>query len=371
MLITQTHNSKLLIYLRHNILIFLSKHLLLLIFTMSEALILSCINGNIEAVNTLQPILIEDTFTSIQYQTCKDEDICDICANMNKATNRLKETRDALLYYKKYHANDYTNDTHRLYEHTQKAVADIEERLSSLQRDKSYFFNVDNPDKQRDKENFLFGEEGFRNSLARLLCELKKLKAVLDDISKECEERNGNPNLVRIIYQEAYKREAKACDSDKGVLFSPGQINESIPKCKLDNDDVICAFYHKWNNSQFHQHVLWSEGKLVVDTKQESEESAFFEEMRNRLGAEKAADMRKFVQYYIDNESQIDQSDQTKYVAVILEKIGSKKSILLDYFNRLYAYMGGQSTPKKYQTVCAAARKYENNDSDAYRILVL
>ena len=135
----------------------------------------------------------------------------------------------------------------------------------------------------------------------------------------------------------------------------------------MDNDDVICAFYHKWNNSQFHQHVLRSEGKLVVDTKQESEEGAFFEEMRNRLGAEKAAYMRKFVQYYIDNESQIDQSDQTKYVAVILEKIGSKKSILLDYFNRLYAYMGGTSTPKKYQTVCAAARKYENNDSDAYR----
>lgn len=334
---------------------------------MSESLILSCINGNTEAVNTLQNILNEDTFTSIQYKTCKDEDISDICANMNKATNRLKETRDALLYYKKYHANDYTNDTHRLYEHTQKDVADIEEQLSSLQRDKSYFFNVDNPDKQRDKENFLFAEEGFCNSLASLLCELKKLKAVLDDISKECEERNGNPNLVRIIYQEAYKREAKACDSDKGVLFSPNQINESIPKCKLDNDDDIRAFYHKWNYSQFHQHVLWSEGKLVVDTKQESEESAFFEEMRNRLGAEKAADMRKFVQYYIDNESQIDQSDHTKYVAVILEKIGSKKSILLDYFNRLYAYMGGTSTPKKYQAVCAAARKYENNDSDAYR----
>lgn len=337
------------------------------LFCMIEPLILSCINGNTEAVNTLQHILTEDTFTSIQYKTCKDEDISEICAKMNKATNRLKETRDALLYYKKYHANDYTNDTHRLYEHTQKDVADIEEQLSSLQRDKSYFLNVDNPDKQRDKENFLFGEEGFYNSLASLLCELKKLNAVMDVISKECEERNGNPNLLRIIYQEAYKREAKACDSVKGVLFSPDQINESIPKCKLDNDDVICAFYHKWNNSQFHQHVLWSEGKLVVDTKQESEEGALFEEMCNRLGAEKAADMRKFVQYYIDNESQIDQSDQTKYVAVILEKFGSNIKNLLDYFNRLYAYLGGQSTPKKYQAVRAAARKYENNDCDAYR----
>ena len=63
-------------------------------------------------VNAYESEYVMNLFKERGYVIAPYEDICDICANMNKSTNRLKETRDALLYYKKYHANDYTNDTY-------------------------------------------------------------------------------------------------------------------------------------------------------------------------------------------------------------------------------------------------------------------